>query len=77
MFHPASWLAIYSGFNILPETYDPGVDSFETGYIAQNLAAMKASLQKAVKDSPEHQKFLDTIYSGGKIERREQRYEAN
>ncbi len=77
MFHPASWLAIYSGFNIVPETYDPGVDSFETSYIADNLAAMKASLQKAVQDSPDHQKFLDKIYSGQKIERTEQRYEAN
>ena len=77
MFHPASWLAIYSGFNIVPETYDPGVDSFETGYIAENLAAMRTSLQRAVQDSPDHQKFLDKIYSGQNIERTEQRYEAN
>ena len=77
MFHPASWLAIYTGFNILPETYDPGVESFEASYIAENLAAMKASLRKAVNESPEHQKFLDTLYGGGNIERRERKYETN
>ena len=62
MFHPASWLAIYTGYNIVPESYDPGVDSFETQYISDSLAAMKASLQKVVDETAEHQEFLDTVY---------------
>jgi tryptophan halogenase len=63
MFHPASWLAIYTGFDILPEDYDPGVDSFDARYVSESLSAMKASLQKFVGESPTHQGFLDDVYS--------------
>ena len=63
MFHPSSWLAIYTGYDILPDSYDPGVDSFETGYIEESLAAMKAALQKAVDETPLLQEFLDTLYA--------------
>lgn len=77
MFHPASWLAIYTGFDILPENYDPGVDSFETRYIVESLAAMKASLQKVVNETPSHQDFLDVLYSSDEIERHERKYETD
>jgi tryptophan halogenase len=77
MFHPASWLAIYTGFELLPDSYDPAVDSFDSGYIARSLGAMKASLEKAVKETPPHQEFLDTLDGGKEILRNEKRYEAN
>ena len=77
MFHPASWLAIYTGFDILPDSYDPAVDSFESRYISESFAAMKASLQRVVNETPSHQDFLDTLYSSDKIERHEKKYEAN
>jgi tryptophan halogenase len=64
MFHPVSWLAIYSGFNFLPETYDPGVDNFDEKYLEDSLSAMRASVRKAVEESPTHEEFLDTVYSG-------------
>lgn len=62
MFHPASWLAIYTGFNMLPESYDPGVDSFDPKYVSDSLAAMQASLKQFVDEAPEHQTFLESIY---------------
>ena len=77
MFHPASWLAIYTGFNILPESYDPGVDSLDTRYVSESLAAMKASLQKVVNETPSHQDFLDGLYNSDEIARREKRYETH
>jgi tryptophan halogenase len=74
MFHPASWLAIYAGFNILPESYDPAVDSMEERYLVDSLTAMRASVQKLVNESPAHQAFLDEVYKGGSAARRENRY---
>ena len=64
MFHPASWLAIYAGFNIMPDAYDPGVDSFDEKYLSDSLAAMRASVRKVVDDAPAHQDFLEAIESG-------------
>ena len=77
MFHPASWLAIYTGFDILPEGYDPAVDGFETEHLSNSLAAMKATLQRVVKETPSHQAFLDTLYTSDKIDRQLKKYEAN
>ena len=67
MFHPASWLAIYAGFNILPESYDPGVDSFDENYLWKSLTGMQASVEKVVNESPAHEEFLETVYGGGEI----------
>ena len=77
MFHPASWLAIYAGFNILPESYDPGVDSFETKYISESFATMRNSLKKVVEETATHQEFLDTVYGSDEIESREKKYETH
>ena len=68
MFHPASWLAIYEGFDILPQGYDPGVDAFDTAYVEKSLAAMHKSLRDAVAGAPSHQQFLDELYSNDKAE---------
>lgn len=62
MFHPASWLAIYEGFDMLPDSYDPGVDAFDQGYIEQSLTAMHKSLCEAVDAAPPHQQFLDELH---------------
>lgn len=77
MFHPASWLAIYAGFNILPESYDPGVDSFETKYISESFATMRNSLKKVVEETATHREFLDTVYGSDEIESREKKYETH
>ena len=62
MFHPASWLAIYTGFNFHPESYDPGVDAFNEAQLTQSLAAMKKSVKQFVKETPKHKQFLDSLY---------------
>ena len=62
MFHPASWLAIYTGFDFHPESYDPGVDAFNEAQLTQSLAAMKKSVKQFVKETPKHKQFLDSLY---------------
>ena len=71
MFHPASWLAIYTGFNMLPDAYDPGVDSLDDKYLQDSLAAMRTSVRKVVDEAPTHQEFLEQVHSGGEMAGRE------
>jgi hypothetical protein len=49
------------GFDILPESYDPAVDSFPADYVSKSLAEMKASIRRAVDEAPGHQDFIDSL----------------
>lgn len=69
MFGNASWLAIYDGFNVQPETYDPAVDAFSEDYLEKNLSEMKLAIKKAVQDSPAHGDFLARYCSATPSER--------
>ena len=59
IFHPDSWLAIYSGFNFYPETYDKNVDRMNSEYLQQSLTAMRKSIVNAVSGVPMHQDFIN------------------
>jgi tryptophan halogenase len=58
MFHPASWLAIYDGFGVLPEQLDPVVEGLDPRQLAQSLGQMKAAVADAVAKTPSHSAFL-------------------
>ncbi|QTC92276.1 tryptophan halogenase family protein [Brevundimonas goettingensis] len=58
MFHPASWLAIYDGFGVLPEQLDPAVEGLDPGQLANSLHQMKASVAETVARTPSHAAFL-------------------
>ena len=58
IFQPASWVALYTGNNILPSTYDPYVDNFDVEYLKSSFAAMKKSLEDAVSATPTHAEFI-------------------
>lgn len=58
MFGNASWLAIYDGFNIQPDIYDPAVDAFSEDYLANTLDEMKLAIRNAVEGSPDHAAFI-------------------
>ena len=59
IFHPDSWLAIYSGFGLYPNTYNHNVDRLNTDYLRQSLAAMRKSIADAVSGLPTHQEFIN------------------
>lgn len=59
IFHPDSWLAIYSGFGIYPKIYNQNVDRLNTDYLRQSLATMRKSIADAVADLPTHQEFIN------------------
>ncbi|WP_299596873.1 tryptophan halogenase family protein [uncultured Microbulbifer sp.] len=58
MFHQPSWLAIFAGFDVLPENYDLRVDQFPDEQIEHSLNEMHRSLQRAVSGAPDHQQFI-------------------
>ena len=58
IFGPPSWLAIYHGFGILPQTYDSRVDQLDENYLKQSLAEMRKSIQRAVNSVPTHKEFI-------------------
>lgn len=59
IFHPDSWLAIYSGFGFYPKQYHKNVDLLNTDYLKQSLAEMRTSINNAVMSLPGHQQFID------------------
>lgn len=61
MFHPASWLAIYAGFGLEPDVYDPAVDALDPAYLRRSLEEMRAAVADAVVQAPEHGEFLAAL----------------
>jgi tryptophan halogenase len=59
IFGPDSWLAIYSGFNYLPDTYAAEVDDMPTEYLNANLAKMRSAIKNMVAPVPSHLEFLN------------------
>lgn len=58
MFHLPSWLAIFAGFDYLPDAYDVQVDELDESVLATNIMRMKESLQTTVSDTPNHGDFI-------------------
>lgn len=59
MFHPASWLAIYTGFEMLPRTIDPSLDGIDPATLSAPLAEMRKAIAEVVASAPPHRAFLD------------------
>jgi len=64
IFQSPSWIALYTGFHFLPESYNPGADSFSMDYLEGAFNAMKESVSTAVAQAPTHQAYLASIMKG-------------
>lgn len=62
MFHPASWLAIYDGFDVRPEQIDPAVEGVNPRALADSLTQMRAAVAQAVAGTPSHADFLARLH---------------
>lgn len=58
MFHLPSWLAIFTGFNYLPETYNRAVDNFDEQRLVASFKKMQQSLLTASADAYDHADFI-------------------
>lgn len=63
IFHPASWLAIYNGFDRMPERIDPAVDGLNARDLDTSLRQMRAAVADAVARTPSHEAFLSQFAS--------------
>jgi tryptophan halogenase len=59
MFAPPSWLAIYAGFDVLPESYDLSVDGFDPGQLATALGEMREAVAQTVAAARPHGDFIE------------------
>ncbi|BFM12302.1 tryptophan 7-halogenase [Simiduia litorea] len=64
IFQNPSWIALYTGFHYLPDSYNPGADSFSMNYLEGAFNAMKESVSTAVAQAPTHQAYLASIMKG-------------
>ena len=63
IFQAPSWMAIYSGYDYLPEAYDPLADHFDTHYLRTVFDEMRRSVREAVNLAPAHAHFIQSIGS--------------
>jgi tryptophan 7-halogenase len=53
-----SWLALYAGFNFLPDTYDPLVDHFALDELKRILNGMRQAILQGARAAPAHAEFI-------------------
>ncbi|MCX2836058.1 tryptophan halogenase family protein [Microbulbifer thermotolerans] len=58
MFQPASWLAIFAGFDRLPHSWNLAADALDQTQLLQGLRGMRDSVRQAVREAPAHQEFI-------------------
>lgn len=64
IFGPPSWLAVYNGLKITPDTYNSGVNKLDDQYLLSSLAGMRQSIARAVQQAPRHHEYLqENIYA--------------
>ena len=57
-FQPASWIAMYQGFALKAERYDPRADTVDSALLAQKLAQMRNNIASIASQSLTHQEFI-------------------
>ncbi|MFV8783981.1 tryptophan halogenase family protein [Microbulbifer sp. SA54] len=68
MFQPASWLALFSGFDYLPEHWDLAADRIPDPALRSSLESMQQSVRAAVTEAPDHDEFLARYVLGAQQE---------
>jgi len=59
-FKQESWLTMYEGFGIYPDTYDIRADDIDLNYILRSTEDMKLSIQQVSEKAPLHGEFIDS-----------------
>ena len=62
MFHPASWLAMYAGFDRVPRALNPALGAIPEDMAANGMARIRQLIDREVANAPSHQAFLDKVH---------------
>jgi tryptophan 7-halogenase len=65
MFHEASWVAVYSGQNIVPRGYDPRTDFVSNEDVARALTHLKNQSAARANGLPLHEDYIVQIGANG------------
>ncbi|HKE93282.1 MAG TPA: tryptophan halogenase family protein, partial [Povalibacter sp.] len=57
-FQDSSWLAMYTGFGILPGAHDPVADYFDADELQRTFAGMRKVIRNAAQAAPTHAEFI-------------------
>lgn len=63
MFHPASWLAMYTGFDRRPRALNPALNPRDRDAMRADMQRMRADIASAVARTPAHAEFLKGIHA--------------
>ena len=61
MFHPASWLAMYTGFDRVPAAINPAVAGADMRQVSGALDRMRGAVADTVRRTPTHAQFLQAL----------------
>lgn len=62
MFHPASWLAMYAGFDRVPRALNPALATVPDEISRQGMDNIRQLIDRQVSAAPSHQAFLDKVH---------------
>ncbi len=62
MFHPASWLAMYAGFDRVPRALNPALAAIPEDMATNGMARIRQVIDREVTNAPSHQAFLDKVH---------------
>jgi tryptophan halogenase len=57
-FRTNSWLAMFAGFNRIPDYYHPFVDNFDEALVEKELTTVAAGIASAITGLPSHKEFI-------------------
>lgn len=63
VFLPPSWVAVMLGQNLLPNSYDPRVDSFAFDELIKTAQNMRENIMAAVQATPSHMDYIKSYGS--------------
>jgi tryptophan halogenase len=67
LFSKTSWIAVFLGQDILPQSYDPLVDQHDAEDIRANMQNMRALIRRAAESAPTHEAFIAQYCAAPKL----------
>ncbi len=58
LFTDTSWIAVLLGQNIIPQRYDPIVDTLDMARVKDSLGSMHNAMKRAVQNMPSHDQYI-------------------